>query len=130
MCIRDRNNKALDSTTLKLRQAKQARDLLTIAIQEQNVVLASNSQAKLANLSEKALSGLHKLNALELIYSHFLSLSKVQSVANLANLKNKSGRKSLKERAIDRQKETADKEVDSLVKNLLDSNITCVEKTA
>ena len=80
------------------------------------------SRTKLANLSEKALGGLHKLNALELIYSHFLSLSKVQSVANLANLKNKSGSKSLKERAIDRQKETADKEVDSLVKNLLDGD--------
>ena len=80
------------------------------------------SRSKLANLSAKALSELNKINALELIYGHFFSLQKSQGIANLKTSKNENGNKSLKERAIDRQKENAEKEVDSLVKNLLDGD--------
>ena len=80
------------------------------------------NRTKFANLSEKALSELHKLNGLELIYGHFLSLFKVQSIADLTALQNKNSVKSLKDRTIDRQKANADKEVDSLVKNLLEGD--------
>ena len=80
------------------------------------------NKTKLATLPENALSELHKLNAFELIYGHFFSLYKGQGIANLPTLQKANVSKSLKARAIDRQKENADKEVDSLVKNLLEGD--------
>ena len=81
------------------------------------------NKTTLANLPSHDLFELHQLKALELIYGHFFSLAKVQDLASIPNKKfeNNAGT-SLKDRAINKQKETTDKELDSLVKNLLDGD--------
>ena len=80
------------------------------------------NKKNLTDLTAKGLADLHKLNAFELIYAHFFSLGKLQNVGNLTTRQTDDNVKSLKDRAIDKQKEKVDKEVDSLVKNLLDGD--------
>lgn len=73
----------------------------------------------LNTLSGSQLEALQKVNAIELIYAHLFSLTKVQDLMALNKPQEKQHKPSLKEQALEKQKESSDKELDSLVHNLL-----------
>ena len=73
----------------------------------------------LKTLAGSQLEALQKVNALELIYAHLFSLAKLQDLTALSGPEGTPHKLSLKEQALEKQKESSNKELDSLVHNLM-----------